>query len=57
MEEAPDDCVKIHDQDGIECSKCGLYWSGKTVTTLMAKKANLVPCPCCKGKGVVPKEK
>ena len=56
MEEAPDDCPKVHEQDGIECSKCGLYWSGKTVTTLMAKKANLVPCPCCKGKGVVPKD-
>lgn len=56
VENASEDCALVHEQDSVTCTKCGLDWSGKKITDLLMKKANLVPCPCCKGKGVVPKE-
>ena len=55
--EALDDCERVHDEDEVRCSKCDMRWTGKQVTALLAKNLDLVECPHCKGKGMVPKDK
>ena len=53
-----DNCELLHENDlicCIQCEKTGnrYEWSGKQFAAYYQKKANLVPCPCCKGKGLV----
>jgi len=52
---AAPDCEKIHELDVIQCPDCGHDGYGKHVTNLMMRIANLVTCPCCRGRGVVAK--
>lgn len=49
------DCEKYHDDDEIECERCGYCIDGKSFARAVHKKKGLVKCPCCKGKGVVKK--
>lgn len=51
------ECEKLHDKDQLTCLKCNYRTTGKALAALLMKKRNLVPCPHCKGKGVVPKGK
>jgi len=51
-----DDCVLLHSTDECECTKCGYGGSGVSVARALMNQGNLVPCPCCKGKGVVSKK-
>jgi Zn finger protein HypA/HybF involved in hydrogenase expression len=51
-----DDCDLIHEDDLIICPDCGYGDFGKMVTKRLQKLANLVTCPYCKGKGVIPKQ-
>ena len=52
-----DECSFLHDCDIVTCRKCDKLWTGSSVAAKMAKLANLVQCPHCKGKGMVAKEK
>ncbi len=51
-----DDCDKLHNKDYCSCIRCGYECSGKEVSDFFIKKNSMVPCPCCKGKGMVKKE-
>lgn len=57
-----DNCSLLHDEDGIGCDNCmtehdrNTYYSGKQFAALLVKKNNLVPCPHCKGTGLVKKK-
>jgi rubredoxin len=55
-EDSDDDCPLLHNEDEIECGKCGYGGTGKSVAAQMTRKLDLVPCPCCKGAGYVKKE-
>jgi hypothetical protein len=59
IDESPVDsdegCLLLHDDDAIRCDACESGWSGKAVAKLMQKRDDVVPCPCCKGKGTVPR--
>lgn len=55
-EGASEDCGKLHVQDNVECFSCGYGGSGRSVSSLMAKTANLVICSCCNGAGYVKQE-
>jgi len=58
-ETAHDACGLLHEKDWIACNNCeteyhrDTFYSGKQYAALMVKKNNLVPCPHCKGKGLV----
>ena len=52
-ESSDDDCGKLHEKDTVICNKCEGGWSGKKVANILAKRLHLVPCPTCKGRGVV----
>lgn len=52
-----DDCPLLHETDGLKCYRCGHEIIGKSFAARLQKAANMVPCPCCKGKGIVPAEK
>lgn len=58
-EDADSDCGLLHEDDCIVCNNCKTEhhrdtdYSGKSYAALMVKKNNLVPCPHCKGKGLV----
>jgi hypothetical protein len=52
-----EDCELLHEDDYIVCTKCGYETTGKKFVTQLLKRKNEVTCPCCKGRGVVPKEK
>jgi len=47
------DCRKLHCADGVLCEGCNRFMSGTQFANALAKEANLVTCPHCKGKGVV----
>jgi predicted methyltransferase len=47
----------LHEDDYIRCEKCGYTGYGKEVAEALKKKFNMILCPCCKGKGFVPKDK
>lgn len=51
------DCPTLHESDTLVCYRCGFSTSGKAFAARLQKAANMVPCPCCKGKGIVPAEK
>jgi DNA-directed RNA polymerase subunit RPC12/RpoP len=55
--ESHGDCPKLHSRDGIYCTNCEATYSGERLAGIIMKKKNLVKCPCCKGRGVVPGEK
>lgn len=48
-----DECPLLHTQDQITCFSCGHGTSGSRFAGAIQKRKNLVPCPCCKGRGVV----
>lgn len=47
-------CRLLHEDDELRCD-CGMALSGKEFSEIYAKKIGVVPCPNCKGCGVVPK--
>lgn len=51
------DCERLHEADGLVCYGCGHATSGKDFATRLQKAANMVPCPHCKGHGLVPGNK
>ena len=51
------DCDGNHEQDELHCYKCGYRTTGRAFAQACVKKADLVPCECCKGKGFVPRKK
>jgi prepilin-type N-terminal cleavage/methylation domain-containing protein len=51
------DCPMLHEADEVGCDHCGWGASGKKLAAMYAKAKDLVPCPCCKGKGMVPSKK
>jgi len=55
-EGADDGCDLLHARDTVLCYSCGTGWWGSRFASALAKKRNMIPCPCCKGSGVVQKE-
>lgn len=54
IDEGPNmECEKLHDEDYINCYKCGYGTSGKKYATKIAKAKNMIPCPRCKGNGMI----
>lgn len=51
------DCEMMHDDDTLACEVCGYTTTGKAYSKAMMRKADMVRCPCCKGKGIVHKDK
>ena len=49
------DCDLLHKKDGVVCTNCNKAWIGETLSKIMAKIANMFPCPNCKGTGFVKK--
>lgn len=47
------ECEKLHDTDYLRCWQCHYDTNGKTFVAFLVKKDTLVPCPCCKGRGMV----
>lgn len=56
-EDADGDCPALHQNDNVVCNGCGGGWLGQNLARKMMQKLDLVPCPCCKGHGVVSKAK
>jgi len=56
-EDAHDECDKMHANDEVRCHACGYTGYGTAVSTALKRKYDLVTCPCCKGKGSVPRKK
>lgn len=48
------DCNMLHEADLLRCYRCNHETSGKTFAARLQKAANMVPCPHCKGHGLVP---
>jgi len=48
-----DYCKLVHNNDFCSCENCGYECSGKEVSDFFIKKNSMVPCSCCKGKGLV----
>jgi ribosomal protein S27AE len=51
------DCELLHDDDELECGRCGYSASGLSYSRWYKKSKDLVKCPCCKGTGVITKKK
>lgn len=51
-----EECELLHKKDQLGCFGCGYSTTGAAFVKQLLKAKNLVPCPCCKGSGVVPKE-
>lgn len=51
-----EDCDLLHEEDECKCYKCGKVFTGKEVAEYHMRKSSVVPCPHCKGTGVVPKK-
>lgn len=51
------DCLLLHNDDTLFCEKCSHSESGKTFALRLLKKHSFVTCPCCKGTGLVKKDK
>lgn len=56
-ENADPSCERLHAKDGLRCYDCRHEMSGASFARSRAKAANLVPCPTCKGHGMVDVEK
>ena len=50
------DCELLHKDDVISCNGCGCSYTGKQFCDILLKRKNLIPCPHCKGTGLIPKE-
>ena len=50
---ASDQCERLHKNDFLHCYKCGHNVSGARFSNAIMKAKNLVPCPTCKGHGLV----
>lgn len=48
-------CLLLHESDLLVCYECRYETTGKALALRYKKQADLVTCPCCKGKGVVVK--
>lgn len=54
VEDSPNhDCAALHEEDSLTCYACGYGISGKSFAARLQKAANMVPCPTCKGHGLV----
>lgn len=51
------DCELLHEDDELECGKCGYMLSGAEYSRWYGKLKSLVKCPCCNGKGMVTEKK
>jgi Zn finger protein HypA/HybF involved in hydrogenase expression len=51
-EGADENCTINHAGDELACD-CGYTTSGKAFAARLQKAANMVPCPACKGHGLV----
>lgn len=49
---ANQDCTILHVGDALACD-CGYTTSGKAFAARLQKAASMVPCPTCKGHGLV----
>jgi Zn finger protein HypA/HybF involved in hydrogenase expression len=47
------DCDLLHVNDELLCSSCKYISTGKKFSALLQRKHNLIPCPHCKGTGLV----
>lgn len=47
------DCPQLHEGDVLVCYRCKHQTSGKAFAARLQKAANMVPCPTCKGHGIV----
>jgi Zn finger protein HypA/HybF involved in hydrogenase expression len=54
---ADTECPLLHPHDYLRCYTCDYDTGGQAFASSVAKKKNLVPCPTCKGKGMVPAKK
>jgi len=57
MEDKDEDCPLLHDDDDCVCYSCGNATTAKRFAASFAKKNDLVACPCCAGKGLLPSKK
>jgi hypothetical protein len=48
-----DEGLILYDEETVICRPCDTGWSFKKFENALVKKANLVTCPTCKGKGTV----
>lgn len=55
--DAQGDCPALHEHDALRCYSCGYGTTGKAFAARLQKAANMVPCPTCKGHGLVKGEK
>lgn len=51
-----DECPLMHMDDYVVCYACNYTASANSYANRVQKQKNLVPCPCCKGKGFVPRQ-
>lgn len=51
-----DDCDKLHKDDELACESCGYTCFGESFARRKIRENGLTTCPCCNGKGLVPKE-
>lgn len=52
-EDVHDVCSGLHDSDRLWCGRCEASRNGRQFAAMLERKNNLVPCPHCKGKGLV----
>jgi hypothetical protein len=57
IEDANEECSNLHVGEYITCALCGYDTSAQSFATSWVKKHSLVPCKCCKGTGMVSKDK
>lgn len=55
--EAAGSCELLHENDVVTCVCNSENWTGKQIAAKLAKKMDLVICPCCKGTGQVSSKK
>ena len=48
-----DDCALLHAEDYCVCGNCGFVASGSSLARRYAKEQALIPCPRCKGTGMI----
>jgi hypothetical protein len=54
---SPEDEAQGWTRNSAICCECGYTTTTARFFAALLKKANLVPCPCCKGSGYVPGDK
>ena len=50
-----EDCGLLHASDNLYCYACGYDTTGRSFANKLAKRSNLVTCPCCNGSGLTPR--